>query len=135
MDHWGHHLQENSFTSEHQQRLKHINTDVPSRRHYPAACPHCQKVKPQLDSMKVCCHYRLLGSYCAEEWTSWNSCMTPMSMLINVWRWPLTRRGPVNNCLANSLYCLTKTKGKLPKLQPSWKDFYKVITWINDVVC
>jgi hypothetical protein len=75
MDHWGQHLQVNSFTSEHQKGLKHTNTDVPSRRHYPVACPHCQKVEQQLDSLKVCCHHRLLGLYCAEEWVAeWWQC-------------------------------------------------------------
>jgi hypothetical protein len=32
------------------------------------------------------------------------------------------------------LYRPTRTRGKLPKLQPSWEGPYKVITQINDVV-
>jgi hypothetical protein len=32
------------------------------------------------------------------------------------------------------LYCPTETRGKSPKLQPSWEGPYNVITWINDVV-
>jgi hypothetical protein len=32
------------------------------------------------------------------------------------------------------LYRPTRTRGKLPKLQPSWEGRYKVITQINDVV-
>jgi hypothetical protein len=32
------------------------------------------------------------------------------------------------------LYHPTWTKGNFPKLQSSWDDTYKVITWINDVV-
>jgi hypothetical protein len=48
------------------------------------------------------------------------------------------------DCLANSagfqegdqvwLNCLTQTRGKSPKLQPSWEGPYKVITQINYVV-
>jgi hypothetical protein len=48
------------------------------------------------------------------------------------------------DCLANSvgyqegnqvwLYRPTHTKGRSPKLQPSWEGLYKVVTWINNVV-
>jgi hypothetical protein len=48
------------------------------------------------------------------------------------------------NCLANSaryqegdevlLYCITQTRGKSPKLQPSWEGTYKVVIQISDVV-
>jgi hypothetical protein len=33
------------------------------------------------------------------------------------------------------LYCPNQTRGKSPKLQPSWEGSYKVITRINDVLC
>jgi hypothetical protein len=60
-------------------------------------------------------------------------------MSVNIRRWPVTGWRPTMTAwqiLQDSrmetiwLYPLTRTRGKSPKLEPSWEDWYKVITWI-----
>jgi hypothetical protein len=68
-------------------------------------------------------------------WQTWIRYTTPTITPADIWSWPATewKQQATKRVMMCGL-SPNHTKGKPPKLQPSWEDPYKVITRINSMV-